>query len=144
MGTRELMRGTGSNSACEKDEPFGMENGRAFSGGHLKSQRRKNLRFSKLNELGEPQFPHLKTEVNGIPPDCNTGRRGGLGRAHAFLSFAFAGLSAKKARPLCLLVKIPWVHHTRTSMPTGEAPFRGPLRVPRLYCPDSKLCCNPL
>ena len=32
MGTRELMRETGSNSVCEKDEPFGMENGRAFSG----------------------------------------------------------------------------------------------------------------
>ena len=32
MGTRELMRGTRSNSACVKDEPFGMENGRAFSG----------------------------------------------------------------------------------------------------------------
>lgn len=107
-------------------------------GGHLKSQRRKNLRFSKLNELGEPQFPHLKTEVNGIPPDYTTGRKGGLEWAHAFLSFAFAGLSAKKARPLCLLVRIPWVHHTRTSMPTGEAPFRGPLPSSGpLECPVS-------
>lgn len=44
----------------------------------MKSQRRKNLTCSKLNELGEPQFPHLKTEVNGILPDCTTGFKGGM------------------------------------------------------------------
>ena len=49
MGTRELMRGTGSNSACEKDEPFGMENGRAFSG-----------RTPEITEKEESQAQQIK------------------------------------------------------------------------------------
>lgn len=49
MGTRELMRGTGSNSACEKDEPFGMQNGRAFS-----------RRTSEVTEKEESQVQQIK------------------------------------------------------------------------------------
>ena len=131
VGYREelwgVKGGDGNQGADERDwVKLCVWKRRAFWHGEW-SQRRKNLTCSKLNESGSPSFLIWKLRLMGFPLTVLQGLKEAWNEPTAFLSFTFAGFSAKKVRPPCLMVKIPWVHHKCMSVPTGETPLRSPL-----------------